>query len=190
MPTEIPSKMSFNTVNSVGQLSSKSTETGGIPAAHNLENLQSAYPGSPIFKGEYNAQAVAALKIKILENTVTLRDKQDAQAYYGYSASSTADENSPESADLSYRGSPTITSNTSPVAPENHTLGSSFMPTLTPPTQDFDNQDPEAIQATRIAQENKTSRPPFTGPGTSLSPSVSSNEIRSRLISDTPTPEE
>lgn len=174
--------MSFNTVNSVGQLSSKSTETGGLPAAHSLENLQSAYPGSPIFKGTYSVSTVTSLKASMLTNSVRPGDLSDSQAYYGYPSTQTSDENEPQSADLSYAGAPNITENTQPVAPEDHTLGSSFFPTLTPPTLDFDNQDLTALAATADAQEKKTSRPPFAGPGSSLSPSVSSSEIRHRLI--------
>ena len=77
--SDIPNKMSHNTVESVGTLSDKSTDTGGMSAKHNLARLKSSFPDSPLYK-DYNAQRVAELKKQMLMNDVMSNDQGDVKA--------------------------------------------------------------------------------------------------------------
>lgn len=176
--SDIPNKMSHNTVESVGLLSDKSTDTGGMAAKHNLARLKSSFPASPLYES-YTSEKVAKLKKQMLMNDVMPNDQGDSQSHWGYSQID-ANEEAPSGVDLSYSGAPSIKKLTvlKPGGSNVDSIVVPFYPVLAPNMANLSGPQKVNVLVPRLKlANNKQSVPPFSGDGT-LDPQKSSLDIR------------
>jgi hypothetical protein len=148
--------------------------TSGHGTAHNPERLQASYPGCPTFN-DYNVAAVTKLRLDMAQGSCLPSDQAEIQEYYGFA----------ESLGTPYNGAPNISPLSRPFVEKpdgsTFTLPSSYIPVLVPPSSmtpvsdnDVEGEGGEVLAntVTRNFIDNKTSRPPFSGPGNPKNPNV------------------